>query len=69
MKELEESLKDITVISGYLRVSYSEPLVSMNFLRNLQVIGGRTLESRSEPTRLCLCLGGVALGGEEESRS
>ncbi|XP_043194328.1 insulin receptor-like isoform X1 [Amphibalanus amphitrite] len=46
VKELEENLKDITVISGYLRVSYSEPLVSMNFLRNLQVIGGRTLESR-----------------------
>lgn len=42
--ELEEILKDLTEITGYLKVARSNPLLTLNFLSNLRVIGGHTLE-------------------------
>lgn len=43
--ELEENLNMIEEIDGYLKVVRSFPLVSLNFLKSLRVIGGNTLES------------------------
>lgn len=45
MNELEENLNMIERIDGYLKVVRSFPLVSLNFLKNLRVIGGDPLDS------------------------
>lgn len=45
VKELEQSLSSIVEIKGYLKVVRSFPLLSFNFLKNLKVIRGDTLES------------------------
>lgn len=45
MKELEDNLNMIEEIDGYLKIVRSFPLVSLNFLRNLRVIHGNTLEN------------------------
>lgn len=44
MRELEKSLSAIEEIDGYLKVVRSFPLVSLNFLKNLKVIHGNTLD-------------------------
>lgn len=46
VKEVEENLKSIREINGYLKIVRSSPLVSLNFLRNLQVIHGNTLDGQ-----------------------
>lgn len=43
VRELEESLEDIEVIDGYLRVLRSHPLSSLGFLKNLKEIRGNEL--------------------------
>lgn len=42
--ELEENLKDIQEITGFLKIARSFPLVSLNFLKNLEIIRGENLE-------------------------
>lgn len=44
VRELEENLAAIEEIHGYLKVSRSFPLTSLNFLKNLRVIHGTKLE-------------------------
>lgn len=46
VRELHESLQDITVITGYLKVFRSTPLVSLNFFKNLTLIKGEELENK-----------------------
>ncbi|KAJ9594151.1 hypothetical protein L9F63_014407, partial [Diploptera punctata] len=46
VKELEENLSSIEEINGYLKVSRSFPLTSLNFLKNLRVIHGSVLDDR-----------------------
>lgn len=41
IKELEESLKDIEEITGFLKITRSFPLISLHFFRNLKVIHGK----------------------------
>lgn len=43
VRELEESLSSIEIITGYLKVFRSYPLISLNFLRNLKEIRGDEL--------------------------
>ncbi|KAK3923159.1 Insulin-like receptor [Frankliniella fusca] len=43
VRELEENLKSIREIRGYLKITRSVPLVSLNFLKNLEVIHGDDL--------------------------
>ncbi|XP_026277829.2 insulin-like receptor isoform X2 [Frankliniella occidentalis] len=43
VKELEENLKSIREIRGYLKITRSVPLVSLNFLKNLEIIHGEDL--------------------------
>lgn len=45
VNELEENLSMIEHIEGYLKIVRSFPLVSLNFLKSLRVIGGNPLES------------------------
>lgn len=45
VKELENSLSDIVEIYDYLKIARSFPIVSLSFLKKLQVIRGRRLES------------------------
>lgn len=45
VNELEKNLNMIEEIYGYLKVVRSFPLISLNFLKNLRVIHGNTLES------------------------
>lgn len=45
VKELEENLKMIEEIQGYLKIVRSFPLMSLNFLKKLRVIHGDLLES------------------------
>ncbi|XP_054277589.1 insulin-like peptide receptor isoform X2 [Macrosteles quadrilineatus] len=45
VKELEENLKMIEEIQGYLKIVRSFPLMSLNFLKKLRVIHGEPLES------------------------
>lgn len=45
VKELEDNLSTIEEIDGYLKVIRSFPLISLNFLKNLRVIRGKTLEN------------------------
>ncbi|XP_037082621.1 insulin receptor-like isoform X2 [Pollicipes pollicipes] len=45
VQELEENLSEITEITGFLRVSLSEALISLNFLKNLRLIRGEVRES------------------------
>ncbi|XP_048513218.1 insulin-like receptor [Athalia rosae] len=45
VKELEDSLSMIEEIDGYLKIVRSFPLISLNFLKNLRTIHGKTLES------------------------
>ncbi|XP_012056411.1 PREDICTED: insulin-like receptor [Atta cephalotes] len=45
VKELEDSLSTIEEIDGYLKIVRSFPLISLNFLKNLRVIRGQTLEN------------------------
>lgn len=45
VKELENSLSDIVEITDYLKIARSFPIVSLSFLKKLQVIRGRRLES------------------------
>ncbi|XP_067209270.1 insulin-like receptor isoform X2 [Linepithema humile] len=45
VKELEDSLSMIEEIDGYLKIVRSFPLISLNFLKNLRVIRGNTLEN------------------------
>ncbi|XP_065207315.1 insulin-like peptide receptor isoform X2 [Planococcus citri] len=45
VKELEENLRSIEEITGYLKVVRSLSLISLNFLRNLRVIKGEHLEN------------------------
>lgn len=47
VKELEENLKYLTEISGYLKIARSFPLITLNFLRNLKVIHGNKLERQA----------------------
>lgn len=44
VRELEENLAAIEEIQGYLKVSRSFPLTSLNFLKNLHIIHGNRLE-------------------------
>nr|CAD7600190.1 unnamed protein product [Timema genevievae] len=44
MEELEEISVNIEEIDGFLKISRSFPLVSLNFLKNLKVIHGNQLE-------------------------
>lgn len=44
VRELEENLAAIEEIQGYLKVSRSFPLTSLNFLKNLRIIHGNRLE-------------------------
>lgn len=44
MKELEQSLSSITEIQGYLKVVRSFPLLSLNFLKNLEIIHNKVNE-------------------------
>jgi len=44
VRELEENLAAIEEIQGYLKVSRSFPLTSLNFLKNLHIIHGNKLE-------------------------
>lgn len=44
VRELEESLEHLRVITGYLKVARSFPLISLNFLKNLEQIRGDTLD-------------------------
>jgi hypothetical protein len=46
VRELEESLSGIEVISGYLKIFRSFPLISLNFLNNLTEIKGQNLEMK-----------------------
>ncbi|XP_063701192.1 insulin-like growth factor 1 receptor [Culicoides brevitarsis] len=43
MDELTKSLDSIEIISGYLKIYRSYPLTSLDFLKNLRVIGGKTV--------------------------
>ncbi|KAF4530738.1 hypothetical protein B566_EDAN007959 [Ephemera danica] len=45
VKELEESLSLIEEIEGYLKIVRSFPLISLNFLKNLTIIHGKTLDN------------------------
>lgn len=45
VNELEENLNMIERIDGYLKIVRSFSLVSLNFLKNLRVIGGDPLDS------------------------
>ncbi|XP_069673154.1 insulin-like receptor isoform X2 [Periplaneta americana] len=45
VKELEENLNMLEEIEGYLKIVRSFPLISLNFLRKLRVIHGKTLDS------------------------
>lgn len=45
VKELEDNLSTIEEIDGYLKVIRSFPLISLNFLKNLRLIRGNTLEN------------------------
>ncbi|XP_042219976.1 insulin receptor-like isoform X2 [Homarus americanus] len=40
MEQLEENLGELRVVTGYIRVYGSNTLFSLNFLRNLELIGG-----------------------------
>lgn len=44
MTELEKSFEHLVVIRGFLKISRSNPLISLNFLRKLKVIKGEELE-------------------------
>ncbi|RWS08270.1 insulin receptor-like protein [Dinothrombium tinctorium] len=44
IKELEESLKDLEVITDYLKVTRSYPLISLHFLKNLRLIKGVNMD-------------------------
>jgi insulin receptor len=44
LPELEANLKDLEEIKGSLRVSRSQPLVSLHFFKKLKIIGGESLE-------------------------
>uniref|UniRef100_A0A1B6DYS9 Tyrosine-protein kinase receptor n=1 Tax=Clastoptera arizonana TaxID=38151 RepID=A0A1B6DYS9_9HEMI len=46
VKELEDNLKMIEEIHGYLKIVRSFPLVSLNFLKKLRLIHGKKLESQ-----------------------
>ncbi|XP_011494410.1 PREDICTED: insulin-like peptide receptor [Ceratosolen solmsi marchali] len=46
VRELEESLSGIEVITGYLKIFRSFPLISLNFLNNLTEIKGQNLEMK-----------------------
>lgn len=46
VKEVEENLQTIREIKGYLKIVRSSPLVSLNFLRNLEVIHGNELDGQ-----------------------
>lgn len=45
MRELEAALSDVVEITDYLKVARTFPLYSLSFLKNLQIIQGRRLES------------------------
>lgn len=45
VKELEDSLSMIEEIDGYLKIVRSFPLISLNFLKNLKVIRGNSLDN------------------------
>lgn len=45
MKELDDNLNMIEEITGYLKVVRSFAIISLNFLKNLKIIHGETLES------------------------
>lgn len=45
VEELEKNLDSIEEISGYLKISYSYPLLTLNFFKRLRVIHGMQLES------------------------
>lgn len=44
MTELEKSFEHLVVIRNFLKISRSNPLISLNFLRKLKVIKGEELE-------------------------
>ncbi|XP_055838335.1 insulin-like peptide receptor isoform X2 [Episyrphus balteatus] len=43
--DLAESLKSLQIVDGYIKVYYSPFLRSLNFLQNLEKIGGKPLEN------------------------
>lgn len=43
VQALERNLQNVMVITGYLKIFRSVPLVSLNFLKNLKEIGGGNL--------------------------
>lgn len=45
MRELEEALSDVVEITDYLKVARTFPLYSLSFLKKLQIIHGKRLES------------------------
>nr|XP_031833558.1 insulin-like receptor [Nomia melanderi] len=45
VKELEDNLSTIEEINGYLKIVRSFPLISLNFLKKLRLIGGNVDES------------------------
>ncbi|KAF7492360.1 Insulin receptor [Sarcoptes scabiei] len=47
VKELEENLKDLVEITGFLKIARSFPLVTINFLKKLRIIRGQILERNS----------------------
>ena len=44
-KELEENLGQIQVVTGAVKIVRSEAIISLNFLRNLTVIQGQSLNN------------------------
>ncbi|RWS28280.1 Insulin-like peptide receptor [Leptotrombidium deliense] len=44
IKELEQAFKHLETIQGFLKISRSRPLTSLNFLKNLRLIEGRVKE-------------------------
>lgn len=43
MQQLEDSLGQLELVTGYLKVYSSDTLFSLNFLSSLKVIGGEEL--------------------------
>lgn len=48
MKELENALSDIEEIDGYLDISSTPSIVSLEFLKNLRIIHGNQLARTDE---------------------
>lgn len=47
VEELKHSLKDLKTITGFLRIAHSFPLITLDFLSNLEEIHGEMLDRES----------------------